>query len=134
MKIYLSIAIIFAVGFLLFLSACSSPVQSQPRSSSLAGSEWGTQIPNQFIQFKANGYVSGNGGCNEFGAEYQQSKNTLNINTMRSTEMACQSLSDEHTFFTALENVSHYEMTHKTLLLKDARGQILATLQRRDWD
>src|ERR1700730_1586967 len=81
-------------------------------STDLAGSEWrpshvsSSDLPLQtkiFIQFKADGQLTGYGGCNRFFAPYTTSGNTIEIGLLASTRKGCPGTLDlEIAFFTAL--------------------------------
>ena len=122
------------VGTASLLMSCAGAVDSKDTAMSLAGSEWGTEITGQYIQFMSGGKASGNGGCNQFGGPYRQSENGLKIGPLMSTEMACAGLAQESLFFAVLEDTRSADISHLTLALKDADGITLLTLKRRDWD
>ena len=116
------------------LMSCAGAADSKDTAMSLAGSEWGTGIEGQYIQFMSGGKAAGNGGCNQFGGPYTQEGDNLKIGTLMSTEMACANLSEEILFFAVLEETRSADISHLTLALKDADGITLLTLKRRDWD
>ncbi len=103
---------------------------------SLAGSEWGlpSGVDVPFIQFSADGKASGNGGCNRFSGNYEQSGNQISFGSIMSTKMACMALNDETAFFEALDMSRNFQANHLELILKSESGDALLTLKRRDWD
>ena len=56
--------------------------------------------------------------------------------SLAATLMACSDdqMQAERSFFDALAATRTFEATHLKLILKDAAGAVLLTLQRRDWD
>ena len=131
-----------SIASAVLLTACAAQTPEGPAQKEieqkeimpLAGSEWATDIEGQFIQFGAEGKVSGNGGCNRFGGAYTQDGTALSFGPLMSTKMACMILSDEQKFFDVLANTKQAEITHLTLVLKDEAGDVLASLVRSDWD
>lgn len=111
--------------------------KSQPLAS-LEGSEWAPTSPipsDQFVAFKSNGEILGNGGCNNFFGEYTQDGTTLTIGTLASTKMMCAGkMEAEAAFMQNLQDTRRAEATHKALTLYGAKGEILLELRRRDWD
>jgi len=106
---------------------------------SLAGSEWGfaneTGKPARYIQF-AEDQASGNLGCNRFTGGYFFKVGELNFRPLASTRMACapEAMKREQEFAALLSKVRFAEATHLKLVLKDADGEVLAELVRRDPD
>jgi heat shock protein HslJ len=104
---------------------------------SLAGSEWGFgDGDKRFIQFGADGRVSGNAGCNRFGGNYSEDGGKLSFGPLAMTRMMCPppDMERERAFTEILANSSRFEATHLKLTLYSASGKALATLQRRDFD
>jgi heat shock protein HslJ len=102
----------------------------------LAGSEWApvdTQN-EQFIQFKDDGSVAGNGGCNRFFGNYSQEADNLSIGPLGATKKACFGVTNEQEFFDALEETKRAEATQLVLTLKNEAGEVLLILERKDWD
>ncbi len=79
---------------------------------------------------------SGHGGCNRFGGRYTFHGGAIEIGPLFSTKMACapEVMDAEQGWFHMLENARAAEATSKTLILKDAADNIIATLRRKDWD
>jgi heat shock protein HslJ len=103
---------------------------------SLAGSEWGpADNQKQSLQFR-DGRLSGNSGCNRFSATYRQEGEQLVIGPVASTKMACLGPENamEAAWFDMISRIRSIDATHLKLILKDERGQVIATLQRRDFD
>lgn len=103
---------------------------------SLAGSEWGPAGGgDQFIHFEA-ARINGHSGCNRYSAAYGQDRDHLKIGPIIATKMACAGgrMEQERAWFAMLERVRAFEASHLILTLKDGEGQIIARLQRRDFD
>ena len=119
------------------VTGCAAQKEPQPTPlTSLAGSEWAPDGSGDgpFIQFKADGAVSGNGGCNRFSGQYSHEADLLEIGPLMSTKMACLKLDQEQAFFQALDKTKRMAATHHVLLLKNDAGETLMTLRRRDGD
>jgi len=103
---------------------------------SLAGSEWGLAGGgDQYIQFR-EGRAAGHSGCNRFTGSYTQQGESLKFGPLASTKMACapERMEQERAWFRMLDQVRGFEATHLVLKLKAGDGQVIATLQRRDFD
>ena len=103
---------------------------------SLAGSEWGPPGGgDQYIQFR-DGRVAGHSGCNRYTGSFTQDGESLKLGTLASTKMACtpERMEQERAWLEMLEKVRGFEATHLVLKLKAADGDVIATLQRRDFD
>lgn len=113
---------------------------SEANSANLAGTEWG--FPGEvgktarFIQFRPDGKVGGSTGCNRFNGPYNQDGYALTIGTLATTRRAClpDVMKREQQFLVMLEQVRRAEAHHSTLTLRDADGNVLAELKRRDAD
>lgn len=104
--------------------------------TSLAGSEWGfPDAGDAFIKFD-EARAAGSSGCNRFTTSYTFTDGALSFGPVAGTRMACppDKMEIERRVLAMLEATKSAEATHKTLVLKDAAGATLATLQRRDWD
>lgn len=108
----------------------------------LAGSHWQfSRINGQVVAagahatlaFDANGHASGHAGCNSYGGSYQQSANTLHFGALLSTKMACLlpagAMQTEQAVFNAMRATAGARMDGSNLILLDADGNPLATLQ-----
>ncbi len=81
------------------------------------------------IIFSTSG-VSGNGGCNSYGGDFQYDQNSLAISGVVHTMMACldQSLMDqENTFFSALSTASSYQINGNQLQISYDGGVLTFT-------
>lgn len=81
--------------------------------------------------FNDKGGISGNGGCNTYGADFTTSgKRGLTIGPVVSTMMACDPaglMATEQQYFAALGKVARYERTGNQLTLRDAKGATQVT-------
>ena len=123
------------------LAACAkvaTTAATNGKLASLAGSEWGPEDgSDRFVQFKAKGEMSGFAGCNNFFGQYEQNGERLIVGPLASTKKACfgqDLMQKEQAFLEALQNAHHIEATYKSLVLKNADGDVITTLRRRDWD
>lgn len=110
---------------------------------SLAGSEWQLRDfagqaakAEAWMAFKADGVVSGLGGCNQFNGGYTEKAGSLRFGPLASTRMACPEpqMSVETDLFKALDATRDIVANHLVLALFDETGTLLATLTRRDAD
>lgn len=136
--------IAFAFAVTLFLAACASaaPRAPAPGPLQLAGTQWkfvkvdGHDVPpavKATLVFESNGHVSGHAGCNSYGGPWTASNGALNFGGMLSTKMACLepagAMSTEREVFAALRDTARARMQGQELVLLDANGAALATLQ-----
>lgn len=91
----------------------------------------GAVIPS--LSFGTSGEVAGNGGCNGYGGTYTSEGNTLKIEGVVSTMMACEDqtlMTQETTFLSSLQSAASYTIEGDTLTLLDADGTALVSLTR----
>ena len=118
------------------LAAGTVPLMAADDLKSLAGSEWGfPDAGDAYIQFRETD-VAGSSGCNRFRGTYTFQNGALTFGPLAGTRMACPpgKMETEKKVLQMLESAKAAEATHKTLILKDGTGAVLATLTRRDWD
>jgi len=112
-----------------------SDVRKTRPLTSLAGSEWGIRDTDQFIAFKSEGEVNGNGGCNNFFGSYTQDGNTITFGLLASTKMAFPGkMKTEAQFLGSIQKARAFDATHLEITLKDEGGEVILRLQRRYWD
>lgn len=112
-----------------------SDVRKTRPLTSLAGSEWGLRDTDQFIAFKTEGEVNGNGGCNNFFGSYTQDGNSITFGPLASTKKACQGkMKAEAQFLSSIQKARAFDATHLEMVFKDEKGETLLRLNRRDWD
>ncbi len=121
----LPIALLFAVTWL--YGGCMSPGSNQSLDR-LIGIEWlaldidGTPVKNKTestINFEDATRVTGSGGCNRFFGAVKLSGETLLVEPLGTTRMACPDtiMNQEHRFLKALESVRRYRVDDATDLL-----------------
>ena len=80
------------------------------------------------IRFEG-GQVSGLGGCNQYGGEYQVSGNTITMDKMYMTEMACTSpegiMDQEQLFLQKLGDAQRFEIANGQLQIYGSDGEAL---------
>ena len=111
---------------------------------SLAGSEWllrdfagQAAQAEAWMAFKADGVVSGLGGCNQFNGGYtEEASGSLRFGLLAATTMACPEPQSnvETELFKALDATREVVATDSVLAFFDDQGTLLATLTRRDAD
>ena len=124
--------LVFFTSMLIFASATG-----QAGVALLAGSEWGLgDGDDRFVQFGADGKVSGHAGCNRFFTSYEQNGSKLKIAGIAATRKLCgdAAMKQEREWLDLLKRVRAIEMTHLKLVLYGAKRTRLAVLKRRDFD
>lgn len=123
-------------------SASQSPSESSA-ALQLAKTHWhfvqidGKPVPpgvNATLGFGADGHVWGYAGCNSYGASWQSTGNgDLHFGAVLSTRMACLqpagAMQTERGVFDVMDNTARARMDGGDLVLMDANGAKLATLQ-----
>jgi heat shock protein HslJ len=126
------------------IAAHHDPVGASPDALQLAGTQWrfvrvdGHEVPpavNATLQFESNGHVSGHAGCNGYGGPWAASNGALHFGGMISTKRACLqpsgAMQTEQDVFAALRETAHARTDGRQLVLLDANGSVLATLESR---
>jgi len=115
------------------------------RAAELAGSEWrpvrigaadiATDI-RAFVQFRADGELAGQGGCNRFFGRYRIAGDAIGIGPLGATRMACPApaMELEAAFFAALEAARTFRRDRTRLVLLDVDGHEQAELRQTDAD
>ena len=85
-----------------------------------------------FIDFQTDGGASGLAGCNRFNSGFVSSGSSLAFKAAAVTRMACigDAMNSEDRFLKAMEQTTAYSISAKTLTLRNAAGQSLATLTK----
>jgi heat shock protein HslJ len=102
--------------------------------ASLAGTSWTVaDAPRQSIDFKPQ-QISGNAGCNNFSGQYHQKGSTMAVGSLATTRMGCKptTMAQEFKFLQNLEHSKTFEITEQTLVLKNAKGEVVLTLNRKN--
>ena len=86
------------------------------------------------VSLTAEGEVQGRGGCNGFRGRYTLDGVTLTLGPIASTRRACPppQMQQETRFFAALEATRAFRIEDGRLLLLDAAGAPVATLERQE--
>ena len=84
------------------------------------------------IEFKPDGTLSGNVGCNSFGGDYEVKGDTIEFSAMMSTEMFCEAVADQESTVLAVfsESVS-FKLEGDTLTITSADGTSAVVLKRK---
>jgi heat shock protein HslJ len=111
-------------------------------SLDLSGSAWrpsyisASALPSKarmFVQFKPDGLITGNGGCNRFFGPYSISGNTIKIGPLASTRKGCPGLIQVETaFFATLEAATTFERDETKLVLFNEAGVEVAAFTLAD--
>ncbi len=85
-----------------------------------------------FIEFQADGGAAGLAGCNRFNSGFVSSGSSLRFEGAAVTKMACigEAMQVEEEFLKAMNQTAGYTISAKTLTLRNAAGQALATLTK----
>lgn len=122
--------------------AGASPRPEPDREPSLVGSWVVVDIAGQrvtdrkppVLQIGPDNRVSGNTGCNGFGAELRVNRREIDFSRAISTQMACEPpiMRQERAFLSALEQARGYDLSPRSnqLELRDRRGRPLMRLRR----
>ena len=80
--------------------------------------------------FTPDGTVAGSAGCNSYTGPYTLTGQSLAIGPLASTERACESevMAQELQFLTALGNVTTFDSSGATIMLRDASGAMQVVL------
>lgn len=133
-RLVLCAAVLFAL-----MSPCAQAANADPLVD-LAGSEWGfkgeTDEHARYVRFGERGEVGGMLGCNRFRGHYSFRDGELRIGPLANTLMACPGpmMEREKEFLTMLEETRIADARRRKLVLKNADGDVLAELVRRDGD
>ncbi len=89
----------------------------------------GTEITAEF----AGGQVGGSAGCNRYFASYQVDGDSLTIQPIGSTMMACEPpvMEQESAYLAALANAAAFQIDSGELRIADAGGQVILTYSER---
>lgn len=80
-----------------------------------------------FLQFDAEGQVSGHGGCNRFTGAYKLGADTLRLGPLAATRMACPepAASFEISFLDALQSATTTSISANMLTMRNDRGHAI---------
>jgi heat shock protein HslJ len=83
------------------------------------------------LEMEDDGSAHGSGGCNTFHTAYETDGSSIGFDPVAGTMMACEPhlLSQEATYFAALERAATFEIDGDVLSLSDADGNFLVSLR-----
>ena len=87
------------------------------------------------MDFGRDNRVSGNAGCNSYAGRYEAAGNALRIGSLVAGEVICAApagvMEQERQFLTALENSATFEVSNRTLTIRDSGGamQVIASVR-----
>lgn len=131
--------LLMALFALLILTACSasSPESIQGQWHLVSHGSPSSQVAaaadvDAFIEFGADGQLSGNVGCNGFGGEYEVEGDVISFGAMIATEMFCEGPvgEQEATTFAVLFESATYSLDGGTLTITSADGNSVIVLGR----
>jgi heat shock protein HslJ len=82
--------------------------------------------PTLKLDFESN-KISGNAGCNDYGANMTISENEIKFSKFIATKMYCGNMKIEKEFLKKLSNVDHYIVKEDNLFLYDKGDVLLIT-------
>lgn len=128
-----------AAGSVNFKSCTDGTVKAAPTASLLGKWTLATlsgrtvTLPRApFLEFRADGSAAGLAGCNRLNTGFVSSGTSLRFEGAAVTRMACigEAMTVEDEFLKALNQTAGYTISAKTLTLRNAAGQPLATLTK----
>ena len=94
--------------------------------SKMMGIDSLAKSPTLIIDTESN-KVSGNAGCNKYGASYTIDGNIINFETPFATKMYCTNMKIEDAFFDCLSKVVYYKLDNENLQLFSKENELLLT-------
>ena len=97
--------------------------------SKLVGIDSLSKSPTLTIDLEAK-KISGNAGCNNYGASFSIDKEQLKFETPFATKMYCTNMKIEKTFFECLQNTSNYKLVkgELTFFSKDGKDLLACSI------
>ena len=133
---------IFAAIAALLLAACASetgaaaPAAAKPDpigTWNIASLPAGQDGKRPFLEFRGDGQMGGNAGCNSFGGSYTLGAgDSITFGPLRQTKMYCgePQMQAEARVVGALAKATRLEKSGAVLILRDADGKDLLELER----
>lgn len=133
MKYIFQVLILFTAALVM---GCNSSESSGDKSP-LTGTEWVLYEMDGVKYEPASGKsvtlkldskeksVNGKAPCNTYGGPYTKSSNKLSFGNLFSTEMACDELDKENTYFKMMQKVFAYQISGDKLYLFDSTGMVI---------
>ncbi len=133
MKYIFQVLMLFTAALVM---GCNSSESSGDKSP-LTGTEWvlyemdgvkyepasGKSVTLKLDSKEKN--VNGKAPCNTYGGPYTKSSNKLSFGNLFSTEMACDELDKENTYFKMMQKVFAYQISGDKLYLFDSTGMVI---------
>ena len=94
--------------------------------SKMMGIDTLAKSPTLIIDAESN-KVSGNAGCNKYGASYTIDGNIINFETPFATKMYCTNMKIEDAFFDCLSKTVYYKLDNENLQLFSKEDELLLT-------
>jgi heat shock protein HslJ len=94
--------------------------------SKMMGIDSLAKSPTLIIDTESN-KVSGNAGCNKYGASYTIDGNIINFETPFATKMYCTNMKIEDAFFDCLSKAVYYKLDNENLQLFSKENELLLT-------
>lgn len=89
----------------------------------------GTQTP--YLEFDTDKkIISGNGGCNSYGGNYNLKDGNISFTDIIHTEMACDALDTEVLFFQKLTEVKKCNLKQDMLQFMDASNNVIIEMRK----
>lgn len=123
---------------LVFFSSCSS---SKVTEDDVEGIWFLKELEGQETAYVFNGglptinfdwdrkEIFGTGGCNRYTAAFTLNGNSLKIEPIKATDMACEHMDMEMRFFELLQNVTQIKLEKESLILSDGKNETLRLLK-----
>lgn len=117
-------------------AACAAGLEGSAWRPTLLGAATVPRDGALFVQFKSEGRLAGNGGCNGFFGSYKTSEDTLEIGPLGATRMSCpRPIMDlETAFLSMLESARTFRRDRAVMVLFDQSGSEIARMAQTDWD
>lgn len=131
----------YLIVILLFgIASCNSTKKSATKEDKLLNSYQVLSLhsklplnkkPTLNLDFELN-KISGNAGCNDYGAIMTINENLIKFSTFFATKMFCDNMKIENEFLKKLGMITHFKVDEKQLFLYDKADTLLITLQSND--
>jgi len=106
-------------------------LQGNWKVSKMMGIDSLAKSPTLIIDAESN-KISGNAGCNKYGASYTIDGNIINFETPFATKMYCTNMKIEVAFFDCLSKTAYYKLDNENLQLFSKEEELLLTFKIED--
>lgn len=138
LRSYKSLIVILTAIF--FIVSCNPKVLPEEKWSGtkwhlvlLGGKIWTARTDTQtpYLEFDTDKKtISGNGGCNSYGGNYELNDNRLTFTDIIHTEMACDALDTEVLFFEKLNDARTFNLKQDILQLMDDSNNVIIEMKK----